>query len=185
MTSAHITNEKLNLLLDGRLDPNEGAVMHAHLADCPTCRAAFHSLENIHTVMKTQRIERVSDGFTFNVLTSLKIAPQRLWLYRVVENLSALFALMIVVVLMLCVFIATGALGTKDLQQTQTTVSRIGHSFSGWSASFAGAINDALHKYVPFFYNAGTTKFLFLLGSSFVLLMLFDRFLKRRISVRH
>jgi hypothetical protein len=83
---------------------------------------------------------------------------------------------------MVSVFVATGVIGTQELQQTQTTVRSISNYVGGWSESFAAAINGALHKYFPFLYNAGTAKLLLLLASSFVLLMIFDKFLKGRVS---
>ncbi len=55
---AHVTEEELSLLIDGRLEDGVRRRVEAHVETCPTCRESYETLQQ--TVLLLQKTPRVS-----------------------------------------------------------------------------------------------------------------------------
>jgi anti-sigma factor RsiW len=56
-SARHIVPEKLADLIDGRETPEAGALLMAHISECSQCSTEYRRLENLITLMKTDRAE--------------------------------------------------------------------------------------------------------------------------------
>ncbi len=184
MNDRHLTMEELNLLIDDAASAGDKSIIRLHLGGCSKCRALHQSLERIDSAVRRISLERVSREFTHNVLASLNIVPKTPFLFRVVENLPYVFALMIVVGLMLSVFVATGVIGPEQRQETQTTVTQISNAVAGGLSALVGNFNDVMRTYFPFLYGGEAVKLMLMAGVAVAALAMFDRLLRKRIPLR-
>jgi hypothetical protein len=69
--------EKLYLYLEGELDAAEARAVGAHLASCPTCRAAAEERELLLRAAGTLPALEVPSGFTQMIMERISPAPAR------------------------------------------------------------------------------------------------------------
>ena len=99
---SHLTEEQLNLYLDGELEAAQGAAVQAHLADCDTCRAELASLRALFAALDALQPESLAIDLAPLVLrrqaTERERAPARRrmgWLVPVLQGTA---------IVVLCVF---------------------------------------------------------------------------------
>jgi len=73
----HITENQLNLYLDGMLLPQEQTVVETHLADCAACRAALESLQTLFVALDTLQPDPLMADLTPAVLGDVATERQR------------------------------------------------------------------------------------------------------------
>lgn len=86
--------ENLSAYLDGELPAREKALLEAHLADCPDCRAALGQLGSVSALFKKHAMEPVPLSLKGGVLGGQKAA--RPWLKPVLALSAAAAAVLVV-----------------------------------------------------------------------------------------
>lgn len=181
MTNDHVTNEMLQMLLDGTLSPEHAAAVEAHLSSCASCANAYDDLRQLHRVMKRLPVEHAGGEFTRDILVRLNIIPRTSLLFRIVENLAYVFGLMIVLGVMLAVFTFTGVVGSDQIEPTQTVLRGAGDAVAQAVGNAVGGLTAWLQAYLPFVFGSGSLK-IAVMGTLIAgMLALVDRFLKKRI----
>ncbi len=180
MKNDHITNEYLQLFLDGRLVPDERVFVERHMQSCVQCRRAYQSLSLLDASLRVLPVERTKEDFTHLILTKLDISPQIPFLFRIVENLAYVFGLFLVLGIMLAAFLVTGVIDAKQVVETQSTASHIGKSLMQQLDAFADGLTVFLQSYMPFMFGSRSMKIAFMSTLIVGMLALFDRVLRRR-----
>jgi hypothetical protein len=180
MSSQHITNEYLQLLLDGVLIPYERVGAEHHLQSCKQCRQAYQRLAWLDTSLKILPVEKTNADFASVVLAKLNIAPRTSFLFRIVENLAYAFGLVVVLGLMLTAFLVTGVVNKKQVMETQSTFTNFERTIGQQVDSFAGGLTAFMQTYLPFIFGSGTLKIALMSTLAIGTLALVDKFLKRR-----
>ncbi len=181
MSSEHLTNEQLQLFVDGMLPPEEAASVAGHLRICFRCRNASAALQKLDATLKSLPSGNLGSDFTRNVLMRLDIAPKSSRLFGVVENLAYVFGMMIVLGVMLAVFVLTGVVGSSQVSNTQTWLNNASDVFAGRTSHFVASFASALQSYLPFIFGNGNLKIAAMGTIAVGMLMVVDRFLKRKI----
>lgn len=181
MSSEHLTNEQLQSFVDGMLPPNEAASVTVHLRICSRCRNAAAALQRLDTTLRNLPIANLGGDFTRNVLTRLDIVPKSPMLFQVVENLAYVFGMMIVLGVMLAVFVLTGVVDSSQVSNTQTLLNNASDEVAEQTAHFVASFASALQSYLPFIFGNGNLKIAIMGTITVGMLVVLDRFLKRRI----
>jgi len=86
----HETQERLDMLLDGRLDADEARAVRQHLDSCPACRQEWEALHSVRAALRTYPQITASPEFDQNVLSAvLSHAPRPHSLADVVDTILA------------------------------------------------------------------------------------------------
>lgn len=67
----HLTDDELILHYYGELDPGAGARARGHLAECPTCRTSFATLQRVLAAIEAAPAASVAEGFERTVWARL------------------------------------------------------------------------------------------------------------------
>ncbi len=87
--------ENLSAYIDGELPALERALVEAHLADCPDCRAVLGQLRSVSGLVKKHAMEPVPAGLEKKVLGGAR-QPARPWLKPVLAFSAAAAAVLVV-----------------------------------------------------------------------------------------
>ncbi len=180
MSSEHLTNEQLQSYVDGTLVRDESALVATHLRICLRCRNAAGSLEKLDATLKSLPSGNLGSDFTRNVLMRLDIAPKSSSLFGLVENLAYVFGMMIVLGITLVVFVLTGVIDSAQVTNTQTWLNTAGNIVGGQTSVFLTSFSRVLESYLPFIFGNGNLKIAVMGTASMGMLVLLDKFLKRR-----
>jgi anti-sigma factor RsiW len=183
MSNQHVDNERLQLLLDGRLGTNERVTIDLHLQNCSSCRQAFHNLSALDASLKVLPVERASVEITRAVMTKISISPGEPFLYRVVEHLAYVFGMILVLGIMLAAFLVTGVLNKTRLVETHSTAQNVGRILSDQVDGVAGGLTSFMQTYMPFVFGNGNMKIAVMSALAISLLVVFDRVLHRRFHI--
>lgn len=181
MRSEHLTNEELQLFVDGTLPASEMSSTRLHIQTCARCRIAHESLLRLDASLRSLRVEQLGADFTRSVLANLNIIPQSSFLFSVVENLGYVFGLMIVLGIMLTAFILTGVIDQQQVSQTQSIVGSASSAIGGKMNSMIDALTIGLQSYLPFVFGGGSLK-IAVMGTLVIgMLAVVDKIVRRRI----
>lgn len=181
MSGEHLTNGQLQSLVDGMLPSSEAAAVTAHLRICSRCRNASAGLQRLDTTLRNLPTAKLGSDFTRNVLTRLDIVPKSPVLFRVVENFAYVFGMMLVLGVMLAVFVLTGVVDSSQVSDTQTWLNNVGDGVGEYTSHFVGMFSSLLQSYLPFIFGNGNFKIAIMGTIAVGMLMVLDRFLKRKI----
>ncbi|MBX2992493.1 MAG: zf-HC2 domain-containing protein [Bacteroidetes bacterium] len=184
MSNNHLTNEHMQLLVDGNLPTEEAGDVQRHLNTCTHCAMSYRGLVGVHDALMNMPTEHVGSDFTQRILGRLGVVPRTPFLFRLAENLAYVFALMIVLGIMLSVFTVTGVLNTQQLEKSQSAIGEVSGKIATSMNSFLNEFTVALQSYLPFVFGSGSLK-IALMGTIIVgMLALADRLVRRRV-LRH
>ncbi len=180
MNGEHLTNEQLQSVIDGMLPRDEATSVTAHLGICQRCRNASAALQRLDATLKNLPATDLGADFTRNVLTRLDIVQKSSVLFRVVENLSYVFGMMLVLGVMLAVFVLTGVIDSSQVSNTQTWLNNAGSAVGETTSHVVALFAAALQSYLPFIFGNGNLKIAVMGTAAVGMLVVLDKFLKRR-----
>jgi predicted anti-sigma-YlaC factor YlaD len=154
---SHLTEEQLNLYLDGELSTVERAAVETHLAGCDACRTELASLRALFTALDALQPEALATDLTPVVLRGVAAERQRAtWLRRIGWLVPALQGAAVVMLL----FFGWSALATRYAELAQRIPAETLHAVwvnalarggilwaatvAWWQTWWAGAVTDVL-----------------------------------------
>ena len=169
----HLTLTQLQEFLDNLPTETANAAIGLHLRTCEECSRKLHSLQQFGVIMQKIPLERVSKGFTQQVMNKLKIERSSSFVWNIFENLAPVVAFTLIIGIVYAVFQLTGTFQGSDIQQsvsyTQSVYTKVGGSISEGLSGF----NEWVQKYFSFAFaknNYGMTTFLIVFFGAVALL---------------
>ncbi len=179
--TVHVTNEQLQMTLDGRLSEAERGEILRHVQQCAVCTAAYRGLRQLDEGLRELPVTATSAGFTRKLMGEILPSGHLSLAFRIVENLAYLFAALFVLGIIAVVFIATGVVDTAQVSQSEGVVSSYVTATGDWLGQTMQTGTAWLQRYLPG--QGGSNIILFgiaVLGG----LALLDRLLHRRFAQR-
>jgi anti-sigma factor RsiW len=145
-----LSDEVLNKYLDGELDRNQSSEIEEILKKSENDRKRFNALKLIHKELSLTQEDKVSAGFTNNVMARISkkfaLPKQQNYFIISIASILALFCLGIVVYVVITI-ISSSVPQTESPQITET-VNRLGNAliselkklFSGQNLSIIGSV---------------------------------------------
>ena len=153
--NSHSSPEQLYALVDRALEPGEREIVTGHLQACARCRSRYESLVRFDSAYKRIPLERVSPGFTRSVMASLGIVPKTPLMFRLLENASYLFGMVIVLAFMTVTFVLTGVIKTEDVVASSDLGGKVLDTMGTSFSKASGVMSGWLTEFFPFGANHG------------------------------
>ena len=176
----HLSSGQLQAYCDRRLNREEEVQIRAHLKQCPSCTALYKSIAHLDASLRKLPVERVSDGFTREVMGKLHLVPVSSLGFRMLENAAYAFGLLIVLGVMASVFLWTGVIYLNQPAPGKGNADGLMAEVGGKFADALGAFTKWLTDFFPFAFSKGALGISGSLLVVLVLLLLVDRWVGKR-----
>ena len=180
MSSEHPLDERIHLLVDGRLGEAEAAAIRNHMRTCTRCSSTHASLTRLDRTLRSLPDEHLASDVTSTIMAKLRIASGPPLLFRAVENLAYAFGLMIVLGMMFTAFVLTGAVDTGQIAESERVFNAAAESATDQLQSLLASFTSAMQSYMPFAFGHGSMKIAVMATIVVAMLALVDRIMKRR-----
>ncbi len=177
----HYSAEQFNLLLDGRVPSDEAKAMNDHISGCRECRRMWKDLGTIDAALGQVPLLQARPDFTRSVIDRILIAPKPPFVFRLLENASYLFGLLIVLGIMAAAFVVTGVFTNTEIEQTKNVMSTVASSAGESLATSLGTFNSWLVEYLPFAFGKGSMGIAFFAVLVMIMLAAIDHVVGRRV----
>jgi anti-sigma factor RsiW len=107
-TQHHLSAEKLQELLDGRLPREIADQARLHLEACPDCAREFRSLSALDRNLRRIPLEQTGPAFTATLMNRLRLVPSTKESGRIFELFAYSVGLLLVLAVMTTAFYVTG-----------------------------------------------------------------------------
>jgi len=179
-TTAHCTDDQLNMFLDGRLGSDERGPLQAHIDGCTFCMSRLHNLSGVDTAVRRLPLTQAGPAFTRMVMEKLAGRPPLM--FRLLERLPSFVALMVVLGIMVGAFVATGVFENSQLDRARTVAGGMAESAGEAAGRTIGAFTTWLTQYLPFAFGKGSMGVAIFAVAAVVMLAAVDRVVTRRIA---
>lgn len=179
--SVHYSTEQFNLLLDGRLTSDDARAMNEHISDCRECSRVWKDLGAIDAALGHLPLLEARADLARSVVHRILVAPKSPLVFRLLENASYLFGLLIVLGIMAAAFVVTGAFTNTEIEQTKNVMSTVASSAGESFAASLSAFNSWLAEYLPFAFAKGSMGIAFFAVVVMIMLAAIDHVVARRV----
>src|ERR1041385_1855671 len=115
----HVTPQQLQDYVDGFPAQMDKANIELHLRMCSECSYTLSALRRLDSAIHRVPLERVSGGFTENVMKQLRIEKSPTYAWRIFENLAPILAFTVIIGIVYALFQLTGAYENSELQRSE------------------------------------------------------------------